>query len=63
MKIGIASHVVFDIMQDIEGKITESLGGPVCYGSIIAKTFNFDTLLFTKAGYDIGEKLEIIKPR
>jgi hypothetical protein len=60
MKIGIASHVVFDIMQDIEGKITESLGGPVCYGSIIAKTFNFDTLLFTKAGYDIDEKLEII---
>jgi hypothetical protein len=61
MKIGIASHIVFDVVQNIEEKITESLGGPVCYGSIIAKTFNFDTLIFTKAGYDIGEKSEVLK--
>jgi hypothetical protein len=61
MKIGIASHIVFDIVQDIEENRTESLGGPVCYGSLIAKTFNFDTLLFTKAGYDIDEKLEVLK--
>ena len=41
--------------------MTESLGGHICHGSIIAKTFNFDIILYTKAGYDIFEKLEILK--
>ena len=60
MKIGIASHIVLDSIQDIEGSETESLGGPACYGSIIAKTFNFDKILYTKVGYDF-EKLELLK--
>ncbi len=61
MKIGIASHIVLESIQDIEGIKTESLGGPACYGSIIAKTFNFDKTLYTKVGTDINEKLELLK--
>lgn len=61
MKIGIASHIVIDSIIDSEGKEIESLGGPPCYGSIIAKTFKLDPYLFTKAGYDILNKLEFLK--
>ena len=58
MKIGIFSHIVLDSIRDTEGAETESLGGPSCYGNIIAKTFDFNVVLFTKIGLDIdNEKL------
>jgi sugar/nucleoside kinase (ribokinase family) len=62
MKIGIASHIVKDSITDIEGNKIESLGGPACYGSIIAKTFKIDSFLFTKIGKDIyNNNLEFLK--
>ena len=58
MKIGIFSHIVLDSIRDTEGAETESLGGPSCYGNIIAKTFDFNVVLFTKIGLDLdNEKL------
>jgi sugar/nucleoside kinase (ribokinase family) len=61
MKIGIASHIVKDSIIDSEGTKIESLGGPACYGSVIAKTFKLDVSLFTKVGNDISNKLEFLK--
>jgi sugar/nucleoside kinase (ribokinase family) len=61
MKIGIASHIVKDSIIDSEGTKIESLGGPACYGSVIAKTFKLDAYLFTKVGNDISNKLEFLK--
>jgi sugar/nucleoside kinase (ribokinase family) len=61
MKIGIASHIVIDSIIDTEGIKIESLGGPACYGSVIAKTFNLKIDLFTKIGNDISNKLEFLK--
>ncbi len=46
MKIGIASHIVKDSIIDIEGNKIESLGGPACYGSTIAKTFKVDVIIY-----------------
>ncbi|HYP42774.1 MAG TPA: hypothetical protein VEQ18_02015 [Candidatus Nitrosocosmicus sp.] len=58
MKIGIFSHIVLDSIKDTEGSETESLGGPSCYGNVIAKTFDFNVVLFTKIGLDLdNEKL------
>ncbi len=56
MRLGIFSHIVLDSIKDTEGFETESLGGPSCYGSIIAKTFYFDVVLFTKIGNDLDNK-------
>ena len=61
MKIGIVSHIVIDSRIETEGTKIESLGGPACYGSVIAKTFKFDVSLFTKVGNDIANKLEFLK--
>lgn len=61
MKICIASHVALDEIIDVWGEKTESLGGPVCYGSILAKTFNFNTFVATRVGYDIDGKLQLLK--
>jgi sugar/nucleoside kinase (ribokinase family) len=61
MKIGIASHIVIDSITDSEGTKTESLGGPACYGSVVAKTFNLDVALFTKVGNDISDKSEFLQ--
>ena len=61
MKIGIASHIVKDSIIDTEGTKIESLGGPACYGSVIAKTFKLDVFLFTKVGNDISNRLEFLK--
>jgi sugar/nucleoside kinase (ribokinase family) len=61
MKIGIASHIVKDTIIDAEGTKIESLGGPACYASVIAKTFKLDVSLFTKVGKDISDKLEFLK--
>lgn len=56
MKIGIFSHIVLDSIRDTEGVVTESLGGPSCYGTVIAKTFDFNVVLFTKIGLDLDNK-------
>lgn len=61
MKIGIVSHIVKDSIIDTEGTKIESLGGPACYGSVIAKTFKLNVSLFTKVGNDIFNKLEFLK--
>jgi sugar/nucleoside kinase (ribokinase family) len=61
MKIGIASHIVKDSITDSEGNKIESLGGPACYASTIAKTFKINSHLFTKAGNDIYNNLEVLK--
>jgi sugar/nucleoside kinase (ribokinase family) len=61
MKICIASHVALDEIIDVWGEKTESLGGPVCYGSILAKTFNFSAFVATRVGNDIDGKLQLLK--
>jgi sugar/nucleoside kinase (ribokinase family) len=55
MKIAVASHIALDTIQDIQGKITESLGGPACYCSITARRFNFKVKLATKVGRDFSQ--------
>ncbi len=61
MKIGIFSHIVLDTIKDTEGFEIESLGGPSCYGNVIAKTFNFNVILFTKIGHDLNsEKIQYL---
>ncbi len=61
MKICIASHVALDEIIDLRGEKTESLGGPVCYGSLLAKTFNFNTFAATKVGNDMAGKLQLLR--
>ncbi len=62
MKLGIFSHIVLDSIKGTEGYETESLGGPSCYGTLIAKTFNLDVVLFTKIGHDLDtKKLDYLK--
>jgi sugar/nucleoside kinase (ribokinase family) len=61
MKVGIASHIVIDSIIDSEGTTIESLGGPACYASVIAKTFKLDVVLFTKVGNDISDKETFLK--
>ena len=61
MKLCVASHIVLDEIIDLEGKHTESFGGPVCYGTVLAKTFKFDPKPATKVGEDISSKVELLK--
>ena len=61
MKVCIASHVALDEIIDLDGEKTESLGGPVCYGSRLAKTFSFDTFAATKVGNDIVDKSQLLR--
>jgi sugar/nucleoside kinase (ribokinase family) len=61
MKVGIASHIVIDSIIDSEGTTIESLGGPACYASVIARTFKLDVVLFTKVGNDISDKETFLK--
>lgn len=61
MSLCVASHVVLDEIIDSEGGISESLGGPVCYGSLLAKTFNFTAHPATKAGRDILPKRDTLQ--
>ena len=61
MKLCIASHIALDEIIDPEGEKTESLGGPVCYGSLLAKTFNFDTFAATRVGNDMVGKLQLLR--
>ena len=52
MRIGIASHIVIDTIQSLDGRITESIGGPSCYCGITSTKFGFDVSLATKVGKD-----------
>lgn len=61
MKLCVASHVVLDEIIDINGETSESLGGPVCYGSLLAKSFGFAATPATKAGGDILPMTESLK--
>lgn len=61
MKLCVASHVVLDEIINANGESSESLGGPVCYGSLLAKTFGFAATPATKAGGDILPMLESLK--
>jgi sugar/nucleoside kinase (ribokinase family) len=55
MKIAVASHVAVDTIQDMQGRIAESLGGPACYCSITARRFNIKVKLATKVGMDFSQ--------
>jgi len=55
MKIAVASHIALDTIQDTKGRITESLGGPACYGSLTAREFKFKIELATKVGKDFSQ--------
>jgi len=57
MKIAVASHLVLDSIQDVEGRITRSLGGPACYCGLTARQFRFEVILATKVGKDFFSKL------
>jgi sugar/nucleoside kinase (ribokinase family) len=69
LKIAIASHIVLDSIEDMEGRTVESLGGPVCYSGLTAKKMRFDVMVATKVGrdfpmaaeQDLGQKGIIIK--
>lgn len=50
-----------DSIKDLEGLTTESLGGPVCYGALLAKTFNLSVNTASRVGYDIGDKMDSLK--
>jgi sugar/nucleoside kinase (ribokinase family) len=55
MKIAVASHIALDTIQDMKGRITESLGGPACYCSLTAREFKFKVELATKVGKDFSQ--------
>jgi sugar/nucleoside kinase (ribokinase family) len=55
MKIAVASHIALDTIQDMKGRITESLGGPACYCSLTARQFKFKIELATKVGKDFSQ--------
>jgi sugar/nucleoside kinase (ribokinase family) len=55
MKITVVSHIALDTIQDMKGKITESLGGPACYCSLTAREFKFKIELATKVGKDFSQ--------
>jgi sugar/nucleoside kinase (ribokinase family) len=55
MKMAIASHIALDTIQDMKGRITESLGGPACYCSLTAREFKFKIELATKVGRDFSQ--------
>jgi sugar/nucleoside kinase (ribokinase family) len=60
MKIAVASHITLDTIQDMKGRITESLGGPACYCSLTAREFNFKIELATKVGKDFSQDSRLI---
>lgn len=61
MKLCVASHVVLDEIVNINGEISGSLGGPVCYGSLLSKSFGFTATPGTKVGVDILPIMESLK--
>ena len=60
MNIAVASHIALDTIQDIQGTITESLGGPACYCSTTARKFNLKVKLATKVGKDFSQDYRLI---
>ena len=61
MRIGIASHVVLDALEGLEGSVTASPGGPPCYSGITCRRFGFDVSLATKVGKDFpGEARQFL---
>jgi sugar/nucleoside kinase (ribokinase family) len=60
MKIAVASHIALDTIQDMKGRITESLGGPACYCSLTAREFKFKIELATKVGKDFSQDNRIM---
>jgi sugar/nucleoside kinase (ribokinase family) len=54
MKLAVASNIVLDSIQDREGTVTESLGGPACYCGLTARRFGFDVSLATRIGTDFS---------
>jgi sugar/nucleoside kinase (ribokinase family) len=57
LRIAIASHIVLDTIKSIDGRITESIGGPPCYCGITSREFGFDVSLATKLGKDFPKDL------
>lgn len=55
MKLGVFSHCVIDTIT-IRDKTFEQIGGPACYGSIMARKFKFNVDLYTKFGSDFPEE-------
>lgn len=60
MNIAVASHIVLDTIQDMQGRITESLGGPACYCGITARKFNLKVKLATKVGKDFSQDYRLM---
>jgi sugar/nucleoside kinase (ribokinase family) len=54
MKLAVASNIVLDSIQDREGIVTESLGGPASYCGITARRFSFEVTLATRTGTDFS---------
>jgi sugar/nucleoside kinase (ribokinase family) len=57
LRIAIASHIVLDKIKSADGTVTESIGGPPCYGGITSRRFGFDVGLVTKVGSDLPKEL------
>jgi sugar/nucleoside kinase (ribokinase family) len=55
LKIGIASHIVLDIIKGTDGNIVEGPGGPPFYCGITARRFDLEVELVTKVGGDFPE--------
>lgn len=52
VRMGIASNIVLDTLQDSDGTARQSFGGPPFYAGITCRKFGFDVLLATKVGLD-----------
>jgi sugar/nucleoside kinase (ribokinase family) len=57
LRIAIASHIVLDTIKSADGRVTESIGGPVSYCGITSRRFGFDVSLVTKVGKDVSKEL------
>jgi sugar/nucleoside kinase (ribokinase family) len=57
LRIAIASHIVLDKIKSTDGTVTQSIGGPPCYGGITCRRFGFGVSLVTKVGSDLPKEL------
>lgn len=48
---------MLDKIKSTDGTVTESIGGPPCYGGITSRRFGFDVSLVTKVGSDLPKEL------
>jgi sugar/nucleoside kinase (ribokinase family) len=58
LRIGIASHVVLDMIKGADGSVAESVGGPPCYCGITSRRFGFDVSLATRVGRDFPKEIQ-----